>query len=462
MKVIVCGAGQVGLTIAKQLAAERLDVTVIDLSPDVARRADENFDVRGIVGHAAHPQVLESAGARNADMLIAVTRDDEVNMVACQVAYSLFGVGRRIARVRHQGYLEPIWRGLYASDQLPIDAVISPELEVANGIVRRLKTPGAFDVAPLANGLVQLLGIHCNSASCTLVGRSLGDVSTLLPDVHVVPVGIVRNGRAFLPGLKDKVQPGDDLYVITQPRHVDAVMAFFGHREEVARRVVIVGGGNVGLSVARSLARTSPSTSLKIVEHGRERAAYVAGELGEAAVVLHGDALDREVLQEANVGAAETVIAVTNDDETNIFASVLAKNAGCHRAVTLVNKPSYEPLLPTLGIDAVVSPNSITISSILRHVRHRSVAALYSLREDFGEVIEVVAQPGSALVQGPLSRIDMPDGMRIGAIVRRGEVLGPSDGLSVEAGDHVVAMVTYAALRDAEALIEGTVHDPDA
>jgi trk system potassium uptake protein len=455
MKVVVCGAGQVGSTIARHLATEGMDVTVVDQSPDQARRVDESYDVRGMVGHASHPDVLARAGAADADMLIAVTRSDEVNMVACQVAHSLFKVPRKIARVRHHGYLEPIWRGLYASDQLPIDVIISPEVEVANGIARRLKTPGAFDTVSLADGRVQLLGIHCNTGQCAFIGRRLNELPSFMPDPAFVAVAIIRDGRAFVPRGADRIDKGDDVYVVTPPGRVDEVMAFFGHQEQVARRVVIVGGGNVGLNLTQTLARDAPYVSIKIIESNRERAEFISRELGDTAVVLHGDALDKDVLNEANVRAAETIVAVTNDDETNIFSSVLAKREGCERAVTLVNKSSYEPILPSLGIDAVVSPNSITISSILRHVRHRSVAALYTLREDFGEVIEARAQPGSRLVRGTLREIGLPDGMLVGAIVRNGEVVIPTGESRVEPGDGVIAMVTYRALRKAEAMLAG-------
>src|SRR5919107_2329681 len=266
MRVIVCGSGNVGATIARHLASEGIDVTVVDLSPEQARRADESYDVRGMVGHAAHPEVLERAGARDADMLIAVTRSDEVNMVACQVAYSLFNVRRRIARVRHNGYLEPIWKGLYASDQLPIDVIISPEVEVANGIVRRLRTPGAFDTVALADGRIQLLGVHCNTGACSLVGRRMKELSTSGGSGIVVGV-IVRNGQAFVPRAEDQVQQGDDVYVITETSHVDRVMAYLGHEEQVARRIVIVGGGNVGLNLASRIARNAPQVSLKVIEH---------------------------------------------------------------------------------------------------------------------------------------------------------------------------------------------------
>ncbi|WP_046861723.1 Trk system potassium transporter TrkA [Microvirga massiliensis] len=453
MRVIVCGAGQVGTTIARHLATEGIDITILDVDPEQARRADESYDVRGIVGHASHPEVLERAGARDADMLIAVTRSDEVNMVACQVAYSLFNVRRRIARVRHHGYLEPIWEKLYATDQLPIDVIISPEIEVANGIARRLKTPGAFDTVSLAGGRVRLIGLHCNTGSCSAVGRRLSELPAILREQSFVMVAVIRDGRTFVPQGDHRIERGDDVYIVAQPSKIDALMAFFGHREDVARRVIIVGGGNVGLNLAKRLAGSAPSVSLKIIEHSRERARFISSELGESAIVLQGDALDRDVLLEAHVQAAETIIAVTNDDETNIFASVLAKREGCARAITLVNKRSYEPLLPSFGIDTVVSPSAITISTILRHVRHRSVSALYTLREDFGEVIEATATKGSRLVSGNLREIGLPEGMLIGAIVRDGDVIIPTGETRVQPGDSIIAVVTYRALRKAEAML---------
>jgi trk system potassium uptake protein TrkA len=455
MRVIVCGAGQVGTTIARRLAAEGNDVTVIDIAPDQARRVDESDDVRGMEGHAAHPEVLQRAGADGADMLIAVTRSDEVNMLACQVAHSLFSVRRRIARVRHHGYLEPIWRGLYGRDQLPIDVLISPEIEVAGGIARRLRTPGAFDTVALADGRVQLLGIHCNSAACGMVGKRLSDLPQLLPDHGMVLMAVVRQGKAFVPRGRDVIELNDDIYLITEPGRADRVMAFLGHRERPALRIVIVGGGNVGLTLAQELGRSAPSVSVTMVEYSRERAEFISRELGDRVVVLHGDALDKAVLAEANVNAADTIVAVTNDDETNIFSSVLAKREGCSRAITLVNKTSYEPILPALGIDAVVSPSAITISTILRHVRPRSISALYTLREDFGEVVETIAPQGSGLVRGTLRDIGLPEGMMIGAVVREGEVIIPRGTFSIAPGDRVIAMVTYEALHDAEAVLSG-------
>jgi trk system potassium uptake protein TrkA len=454
MRVIICGAGQVGSTIARHLASEGIDVTVIDSSPEQARQVDESYDVRGMIGHAAHPEDLKRAGARGADMLIAVTRYDEVNMVACQVAYSLFNVRRRIARVRHHGYLEPISHGLYASDQLPIDVIISPELEVARGIARRLRTPGAFDMVPLAGGKLQLLGIHCLPPSCPVAGTPLGRLTETTSGNRFAVMAIVRKGRAFVPREQDRVECGDDAYVVTEPDRIGDVMAAFGHQEEVARRVVIVGGGNVGLHLAKTLKREAPLVSLKVIEQNKDRAELISRQLGRGVVVLHGDALNKEVLEEANIRSAETIVAVTNDDETNIFASVLAKHEGCQRAITLVNKASYEPMLPTFGIDAVVSPSALTISTILRHVRHGPILSVYALREDFGEVIEAEALAGSRLVGGPLCETGMPDGMLVGAVVRDGaEVVIPTGDFQTRPGDRIIAVVTYKALRKAEAML---------
>lgn len=455
MRVIVCGAGQVGSAIARHLGSEGMHVTVIDISQELARKVGESYDVIGLTGHASHPGVLEQAGAMDADLLIAVTQSDEVNMVACQVAYSLFGVKRRIARLRHVGYLADGRRGLYAAEHLPIDIIISPEIEIAEGIVRRLKTPGAFDVVSMADGLVQLLGIHCNSARCQFIGQSYYELSERGPSSGMVIVAVIREGRAFIPGRDDRVELGDDTYVIAPTDQVPQVMKAFGHEEVMSRHLVIVGGGNVGIHLARKLGEEDQNINIKIIEHGRDRAEEIASELGDSAVVINGDALDRAVLKEANIGAAGTIVAVTNDDETNIFASVLAKKAGCPRAITLVNKRTYEPFMSTLGIDAVVSPSEVTISSVLRHVRGSNVSALYTLREDFGEVVEAEIAPASPLLGKPLSRLALPSGMEVGAVVRDGLVIIPHGETVFEAGDHIVALVTYADLRKAVALISG-------
>ncbi|ODT70198.1 MAG: Trk system potassium transport protein TrkA [Pelagibacterium sp. SCN 63-23] len=452
MKVVICGAGQVGTTIARHLANEGADVTVVDNDAEQIRRVDANYDVRGIVGHASHPEVLRRAGARDADLLLAVTRSDEVNMVACQVGYSLFKIKRRVARLRHSGYLAQDKSGLFAAEHLPIDVIISPEVEIADGIARRLRSPGAFDMLPMGNGQVELLGLHIERAGCIVAGEKVGDIIAGFEGQAMTIVAIVRNAKCFVPDADETLQPGDDVYVLARQNAVFDVMLVFGHTERVGRRVVIVGAGNVGLHLARKLRATAPGIDVKIIEYDRDRAELVAQELGNGAIVLNGDALDRQLLAEAQTGLAETIVAVTNDDETNIFASVLAKQAGCKRAITLVNKRTYETLIPTLGIDSVVSPSAVTISTVLRHIRRGAIAALYALREDFGEVIEAEIVDGSRLLNKKLGKLNVPDGIKIGAVVRGADVIFPAEDFVFELGDHVIALITYNSLKAGEAL----------
>lgn len=456
MRVIICGAGQVGTTIARHLATEGFSVTVIDNDPEQVRRVDESHDVRGVVGYASHPEALRKANAQDADMLIAVTRSDEVNMAACQVAYSLFGVRRRIARLRHSGYLDQDKSGLYAAEHMPIDVVISPEIEIAKGITRRLATPGAFDMVPMASGQVELLGIHVEDSRIPIVKERIGDLGKDEQFHGMSIVALVRKGRCFVPDSQDRVTVGDDVYVLARRGKVDDVVTAFGHRERVAKKLIIVGAGNVGLNLAKTVRRRSPLVDIKLIEQDEERAEHVAAELGGAVVVLHGDGLDRSLLDEAQAASTDTLVAVTNDDETNIFASVLAKQAGCKRAITLVNKRSYETVLPALGLNTVVSPSAVTISTVLRHVRHSSVTALYTLREDFGEVIEAEIPEGSRLLRRPLGQLGLPVGMKIGAVIREKEVVFPQPDMQLQPGDTVIALVTYSYLKLAEALLGST------
>jgi len=442
----------VGTTIARHLATEGAHVTVVDNDPEQIRRVDANYDVRGIVGHASHPDVLRRAGAREADMLVAVTRSDEVNMVACQVAYSLFGTKRRIARLRHSGYLAQDKSGLFAAEHLPIDVIISPEIEIADGIARRLRTPGAFDMLPMGTGLVELLGLHIEKRGCIVTGEKVGDIMAGFDGQGMSIVAIIRAGRCFVPDADETLAPGDDVYILARRDRVLDVMLVFGHTEKVGRRVVIIGAGNVGLHLAQKLRSDAPDVDVKIIEFDRERAEYVAQELGSGAIVLHGDALDRKLLEEAQTRLAETIVAVTNDDETNIFTSVLAKQSGCRRAITLVNKRTYETLIPTLGIDAVVSPSAVTISTVLRHVRRGAISALYTLREDFGEIIEAEIDESSRLLRKPLGKLNLPDGVKIGAVVRNNDVFFPDADFEFEQQDHVIALVTYNSLKAGEAL----------
>ena len=448
MQVIICGAGQVGFNIARYLSGEDADVTIIDQSPELVRKIVDSLDVKGLVGFASHPDVLENAGARDADMVIAVTYADEVNMVACQICHSLFDVPTKIARVRHQSYLEPMWADLFSRDHMPIDVIISPEIEVARAISRRLQVPGAFDVIPLADGKVSLIGVHCTE-ECPILNTPLRQLTDLFPDLHIVVVGISRGGKGFVPTPENELLPGDNVYFVSDTAHLTRSMAVFGHDEKEARRVTVVGGGNIGLSLAKMVEENHRHVRLNLIELDKKRAELVAQTL-ERTVVIHGDALDTDILEEANVGRAETVIAVSNDDEVNILTSLLAKRFGCKRVVTLVNKTSYTPLVDSLGIDTVVSPRVITVSTILQHVRRGRIRSVHTLSEGFGELIEAEALETSSLVGVPIRDAKLPPGVMVAALVRENAVIIPRGDTIVRAGDLVMIFAATEVVKKVE------------
>lgn len=448
MKVIVCGAGQVGFNIAHYLASENNDVTVIDQRPELIRKITDTLDVQAILGYASHPPVLEQAGAGDADMIIAVTHADEVNMVACQVAHSLFNVPTKIARVRSQSYLQPMWATLFSRDHLPIDVIISPEIEVARAITRRLQVPGAIDVIPMANDKVRLIGVRCDEQT-PLINTPLRQLTVLFPDLNIVVIGIVRDGRPIVPQAEDQMLDGDEVYFVVDTQHVSRAMAAFGREGQEARRIVIFGGGNIGLFLAQQLEAEHSSASVKVIEANKERAEYVAKTLHRT-VVLNGDVLDPEILHEASVSAAETVVSVTNDDETNILAALLAKRYGARRAMSLINKTTYNALMGPLGIDVVISPRAITVSNILQHVRRGRIHAVHSLHEGFGELIEADALETSSLVGKPLRDVKLPNGVLLGAVVREGTVISPRGNTVVQAGDRVVLFAAAEAVKKVE------------
>ena len=448
MKVIVCGAGQVGFNIARQLSGEHNDVTVIDQAPDLVKRIHDNLDVHGLVGFASQPDVLEAAGASDADMIIAVTFADEVNMVACQVAHSLFNVPTKIARVRAQSYLRPIWQDLFSRDHMPIDVIISPELEVVRSAERRLEVPGAFDMIPFGDDKLRLIGVRLTD-ECPIVDTPLRQLTELFPDLNIVVVGVDRGGKLLVPTGDDQMFVGDEVFFISDREHVSRALSLFGHEEKEARRIIIVGGGNIGLFLAESMERDHPSVRVKIIELDLVRAEYVAERL-ERSVVINGDALDSEILVEANAGSTETVIAVADDDEVNILASLLAKRHGCQRAITLINNSGYGPLLASLGIDAVVNPRASTVSTILQHVRRGRIKAVHSLRDGVAEVIEAEALQNSPLVGVPLRDVNLPPGMIVGGVLRGDNVIIPRGDTVIQVKDRVIIFALADAVKRVE------------
>jgi trk system potassium uptake protein TrkA len=450
MKIVICGAGEVGSSIAKYLSDQGGNITVIDQDAALARQVAETLDVTAVIGHASHPDILEQAGIRDADMIIAVTYSDEVNMVACEIAHSLFKVPTKIARIRSQVYLQPMWSDLYTNNAIPIDVIISPEVEVARAVKRRIETPGATDVIPLADDRVRLVGVRC-TADTPIINTPLRQLTSLFPDMKIVVVGIRRGDRVMVPRADDEMFPDDDVYFVVASDQCQRALAAFGHEEPATRRAVILGGGNIGLFLAQQLEKDHPEINVKIVERDRERAEFLAQALRQA-TVINGDVMTPEILSEAGVATAETVIAVTQHDETNILSTLLAKRKGAERVISLINKSGYNALVATLGIDVVVNPRSITVSRILHHVRRGRIHSVYSVQDDFGELIEAEAMQTSGLVGKPLRELNLPTGTRIGAMIRKGQVIVPRAETAVEGGDRIIIFAAKDAVKKVEKL----------
>ncbi|MDA0367008.1 MAG: Trk system potassium transporter TrkA [Proteobacteria bacterium] len=450
MRIIVCGAGLVGSSIARQLASENNDVTIVDQSPETIQKMNETLDVRAIEGYASHPDVLEQAGARDAEMIVAVTQNDEINMVACQVAHSLFETPTKIARIRAQTYLDPAWQNLFSRNHLPIDVIISPEIEVARAITSRLNVPGASDMVSFVDDKVRVVAVSVEE-NCPIIDTPLRQLTELFPDLHMRVVGIVRREGIITPGGDDQILVGDEVYFTVDTRQVQRAMAAFGHEEKEARRIVVIGGGNIGLFVSKQIIDEIPDIRLKLIEVSRERAERVADQL-ERAVVIYGDSLAAEILAEANVKEADAVIAVTNDDQVNILSSLLAKREGAKRATTLVNNMDYGPLVRSLGIDAVVNPRAITVSRILQHIRRGRIRAVHSVRDGMAEIIEAETLDASPLSGKSLHDVKLPAGVIIGALARGDEVIIPRGDTIIETGDRVIVFATRDMVKKVEKL----------
>ena len=455
MKVIICGAGQVGWQIARHLSGERNDVTVVDQDPELVRRATDTLDVQGVTGYASYPNILDRAGARDADMIIAATHSDEVNMVTCQVAHSVFGINRKIARLRSQSYLESIYSDLYRRDHMPIDVVISPEREVAAAALQRLSAPAAFDTERFMDGQAQLLGILIEE-ECPVVNTPLRQLSDLFSTLRAVVVGVRRDGTLFSPNPGDQLFVGDEVYVFAHVDDVPRTMEVFGKRVAKQERIVMVGGGNVGLAVASELEARATRMRVKIIEKNR-KCAENAAEALERTIVLHGDGLDVALLTEAGVSRADAMLAVTDDDKTNMLAAVRAKSEGCPYAIALINDPTLVPLMGPLGIDAYINPRSTTVSSILRHIRHGRVRAVYSIGDAEAEVIEAEVLSTSYLAGKRISDIDFPEGVLVGAVRKGDEVIRPMGSTRIDEGDIVALFALAKDVPEVERLMQVSI-----
>jgi len=445
MNIIICGAGRVGFTIAKQLSEQGHSITVIDQSSEDIQKIDESLDVKAIVGKATYPSILEKANASEADMIIAVTRNDEINMVICQIAFSIFNIPKKIARIRSQDYLNPKFTTVYNKENLPIDVIISPELEIA----------GALDSVPFADNKIRLLEILIND-NCNLINIKLNELTKKHPNLDANIIGIIRGEKFLIPKKNDEILKDDKIYVIINSSQMSQTLEAFGHNEKVSKKILIVGGGNIGFNLAKNLEESLDAVRVKIIEKDKNRSEFLANELNNT-IIINGDALDEEVLIEANLEEAETVLALTNDDEDNLMVSVLVekfakdeKKIDDKRTMALINKPNYSLLQSSLKIDDLIDPRMNTVSSILKHIHKGTIETAYTILNGEYEVIEAEIIETSELINKELKNSNLPDEIRIGAVLRDDKVIIPRSNFVFQKDDTVV----FLAKKDSISVVE--------
>ena len=449
MNIIICGAGRVGYTIAKLLSEQNHSISVIDQSSEDIQKINDGLDVKGIVGKATYPSVLEKANAAEADMIIAVTKNDEINMLICQIAFSIFKVQKKIARVRSKEYLNPKFSKVYNKENLPIDVIISPEIEIAKSIQRKLEAPGALDNVNFAQNKIRLLEILVTE-SCSLIKIPLNEITKKFPKLEANILGVIRKDKFLILKKNDVMKRDDKVYVIINSEQMQQTLLAFGHEEKISTKILIIGGGNIGFNLAKNIEQSFETVRIKIIEKDKNRAEFIANELNNS-IVINGNALDEDVLSEANLEEIETVIALTNDDEDNLMVSVLVEKFSKEkRTMALINKPNYSLLQSSLKIDDLIEPRMNTVSSILKHVHKGTIETAYTILNGEYEVIEAEIIETSELINKELNNSNLPDGIRIGAILRGEDIIIPRSNFIFKKEDIVV----FLAKRDQLPVVE--------
>ena len=439
MNIIICGAGRVGFTIAKLLSEQNHSITIIDQSSDDIQKINESLDVKAIVGKATSPLILAKANTNDADMIIAVTRNDEINMLICQIAYSIFKVPKKIARIRSQEYLDPKFSSLFNKENLPIDYVISPEIEIAKSILRKLEAPGALDNVPFVDNKIRLLEILIDE-KCSIYGIKLNELTKKFPKLNAYILGVIRNEKFIILKKNDALMHNDKAYILVNTLQMEETLKVFGHNEKISSKILIIGGGNIGFNLAKNIEQSFEDARVKIIEKNKDRAELIANELNNT-IVINGNGLDEDVLNEANLEEVETVLALTNDDEDNLMVGVLVeKFTKNKRTMALINKPNYSLLQSSLKIDDLIDPRMNTVSSILKHVHKGTIENAYTILNGEYEVIEAEIIESSELINKDLKNSDLPDEIRIGAIIRNKEIIIPSSQYVFKKKDIVVLL----------------------
>lgn len=451
MKIIIVGAGQVGGTLAEHLASEKNDITLIDKDSNRLRELQDRLDIGTVAGHGSHPGVLSRAGATDAEMLIAVTDSDEINMVACQVAHTLFRTPTKIARIRSHSYTQK--QNLFSKESFPIDVIISPENLVTQAIERLIDHPGSLQVLDFAEGKAQLVGVKAFYGG-PMVGQQLSQIRTRMPNIDTRVAAIFRRNRPIIPEASTVIEADDDVFFIAAREHIRQVMAEMRRIDKPYKRVMIAGGGNIGMRLAETI---DSRYNIKVIEMHPERCKLLSERLHRG-IALKGSASDRDLLIAENIEDTDVFCALTNDDEINIMASLLAKRLGASKVITLIGNPAYVDLVQGVDIDIAISPQLVTIGSLLTHVRRGHMTNVYRLRRGAAEALEIVAHgdPSNSKVVGrKLGDIKLPEGATIGAVVRGDDVLIAHRHVMVESGDHVIVFLTdKSRTREVEKLFQ--------
>ena len=451
MNIIICGAGEVGFSLAKYLSSDNMNVTLIDESSEKLEKISSLIDVRTLVGKSYNPEVLSQANIEEAELLISVNENDVINILTCEISKILFKIPTTIARIKEKEFLSNKWSELFSEKGFKVDYIISPEDEVASMLARLVAVSGAHDLISFANDKVRLIGFKLED-DCPVLDTPLKDLTELFPNLNTKIVLMVRDEKIMIPNKMEELVQGDDIYLLSDSNNIERVLNVFGKKIIKSRRIVIIGAGIIALNIAKILEINEPDSSVTIIENNKEIAERAAMQLEKANVLL-GDAVESEIMQEAEISKADIVFSVTDSDEINTLVSTLAKKAGTRNCYALLKGDKYLPVISLMDIDGIISPKELTVSKVLKHIRRGDISDVYELQAGKAEIIEFLVKQGSQLVGIPLKEAKLPDNAIIGTVVRDDVVLTPTGDTIIEARDKVVMCLLHDAIHEIEAFI---------
>ena len=448
MKIIICGAGEVGFSLAKYLSSENMQVTVIDEDTEKLHKMTSAIDVRSIVGKTYNPNILDEAAVKDADLLIAVSENDESNIIVCEMAKILFNVPNTIARIKEKELLNEKWLDLFSNKGFKIDNIISPEIEVANMLARLVAVSGAHDLISFAEDKVRLIGLKLDE-SCPVLDTPLGQLTELFPDLNTKIVLMTRDEKVFIPDKMEQLQQNDDIYMIADSNNTKRILSVFGKKLIDSRKIIIIGAGIIAINIAKILEINEPDAEVTIIENNKDKAEKAAIQLEKTNVLL-GDAVESDIMIEADIANADIVFSVTNSDEINTLVSILSKKLGAKNCYALLNEDKYQPVIPNLDIDGIISPRELTVSRVLKYIRKAIVSDVHEIKDGSAEIIEFQIKEGSSLLGSEIKHSNLPENTYIGAVVRQDKVIDVDGNTTLELGDRVIMCLLHDAIQKVE------------